>query len=61
MSAAGASQSVFDYLDRQPSQTPSGSLQPEVFHGDIEFQDVSLVYPARPNEIAIEVRRSIGL
>jgi ABC-type multidrug transport system fused ATPase/permease subunit len=55
MSAAGASQSVFDYLDRQPIQKPSGLLQPQEFQGDIEFNNVSLVYPARPDEIAIQV------
>jgi ATP-binding cassette subfamily B (MDR/TAP) protein 9 len=55
MSAAGASQSVFDYLDRKPIQQPSGLLQPREFQGDIEFNNVSLVYPARTDEIAIQV------
>ena len=55
MSAAGASQSVFDYLDRKPLQTPSGKLEPEEFRGEIEFNNVSLVYPARPNEVAVQV------
>lgn len=55
MTAAGASQSVFDYLDRKPLQRPSGTLQPNEFKGDIEFNNVSLVYPARPNEIAVQV------
>jgi ATP-binding cassette subfamily B (MDR/TAP) protein 9 len=54
MSAAGASQSVFDYLDRKPIQQPSGLLQPREFQGDIEFNNVSLVYPARTDEIAIQ-------
>ncbi len=55
MSAAGASQSVFDYLDRKPLQTPSGKLEPDEFRGEIEFNNVSLVYPARPNEVAVQV------
>jgi ABC-type multidrug transport system fused ATPase/permease subunit len=55
MSAAGASQSVFDYLDRKPVQKRSGILQPHQFQGDIEFENVSLAYPARPDEIAIQV------
>lgn len=55
MTAAGASQSVFDYLDRKPVQRPNGTLQPKEFQGDIEFNNVSLVYPARPNEVAIQV------
>ncbi|CAF0913314.1 unnamed protein product [Rotaria sp. Silwood1] len=54
MTAAGASQSVFDYLDRKPMQKPSGIIQPHELQGDIEFDNVSLSYPARPNEIAIQ-------
>jgi ABC-type multidrug transport system fused ATPase/permease subunit len=57
MSAAGASQSVFDYLDRKPLQRPSGLLEPKEFRGEIEFNNVSLVYPARPTEIAVQVNR----
>jgi len=56
MSAAGASQSVFDYLDRKSVQKPNGTLQPDEFQGEIEFQNVSLVYPARPDETAVEVK-----
>lgn len=56
MTAAGASQSVFDYLDRRPLQRPSGTLQPKELRGEIEFNNVSLVYPARPTEVAIQVR-----
>ncbi|CAF0825472.1 unnamed protein product [Rotaria sordida] len=54
MTAAGASHSVFDYLDRKPMQKPSGIIQPHELQGDIEFDNVSLVYPARPDEIAIQ-------
>ncbi|CAF1018788.1 unnamed protein product [Adineta ricciae] len=54
MTAAGASQSVFDYLDRKPLQRPSGTLEPKEFQGEIEFNNVSLVYPARPNEVAVK-------
>jgi ABC-type multidrug transport system fused ATPase/permease subunit len=57
MSAAGASQSVFDYLDRKPVHRPSGTLQPEEFRGDIEFNNVSLVYPARPTDVAVQVNQ----
>ena len=55
MTAAGSSQSVFEFVDRQPVQKLHGTLQPENLRGDIEFQNVSLVYPARPDEIAIQV------
>ena len=40
MTAAGASQSVFDYLDRKPLQRPSGLLEPKEFRGEIEFNNV---------------------
>ncbi|CAF1252518.1 unnamed protein product [Adineta steineri] len=53
MAAAGASQSVFDYLDRKPLQLPNGTLQPNELQGEIEFKNVSLAYPARPDEVAI--------
>ncbi|CAF3669116.1 unnamed protein product [Adineta steineri] len=54
MSAAGASQSVFDYLDREPVQKVNGNLQSDKLQGDIEFNNVSLVYPARSDEIALQ-------
>ncbi|CAM4978415.1 unnamed protein product [Rotaria socialis] len=54
MTAAGASQSVFDYLDRKSTQQPNGTLQPAEFRGEIEFSDVSLFYPARPDEVALQ-------
>ena len=60
MTAAGASQSVFDYLDRKPLQRPNGTLQSKEFRGEIEFNNVSLVYPARPTETAVQVRSSIS-
>lgn len=55
MTAAGASQSVFEYLDRKPIQKPNGNLLPQELRGDIEFHNVSLTYPARPNEVAVKV------
>jgi len=61
MTAVGASQSVFEYLDRKPVQKPSGILQPHEFRGDIEFKNVSLVYPARPDEQAIQVNWSFEM
>ncbi|CAF0728544.1 unnamed protein product [Didymodactylos carnosus] len=54
MSAAGASEAVFDYLDRKPKTLVGNNLQPDEFQGEIEFQQVSLNYPARPNEIALD-------
>jgi hypothetical protein len=53
--AAGASEAVFEYIDRVSEQKLSGSYSPDRFRGEIEFKDVSLTYPARPNEIAINV------
>ncbi len=53
--AAGASESVFEYIDRNTQQKPSGTYTPNEFRGEIEFKEVSLTYPARPNEVAINV------
>jgi ABC-type bacteriocin/lantibiotic exporter with double-glycine peptidase domain len=55
MSVTGASQSVFDYLDRKPIQKPNGLLQPHEFQGDIEFNNVLLVYTPRTDEIGIQI------
>ncbi|XP_052801103.1 ABC-type oligopeptide transporter ABCB9-like [Mya arenaria] len=62
MEAAGASEKVFEYIDRVPAIHNHGTKQPaEHHHGDqsyqscdqvqghIEFQDVCFTYPSRPD------------
>ncbi|KAM4697083.1 antigen peptide transporter 2-like [Rhinophrynus dorsalis] len=45
--SAGAAQKVFDYLDREPQVSTSGSLCPDTLHGDFEFKNVTFSYPSR--------------
>ncbi|WAR01925.1 ABCB9-like protein, partial [Mya arenaria] len=62
LNAAGASEKVFEYIDRVPAIHNHGTKQPaEHHHGDqsyqscdqvqghIEFQDVCFTYPSRPD------------
>lgn len=58
MSATGSSQAVLEYLDRSNQQKPYGKLIPDEFHGEIRFENVSLSYPARPEQNVIKVRFS---
>jgi ATP-binding cassette subfamily B (MDR/TAP) protein 9 len=56
MQAAGASQKVFEYIDRQPAiSTNSGKLTLPRLDGRIEFRNVSFAYPSRPDSIVLKV------
>ena len=48
MEAVGASEKVFEYIDRETQIPNDGSVAPENFKGEIEFQNVSFAYPSRP-------------
>ncbi|XP_035689924.1 ATP-binding cassette sub-family B member 9-like [Branchiostoma floridae] len=47
MQAVGASEKVFEYIDRKPEIQNNGLLAPDRLEGHIEFKDVSFAYPAR--------------
>ncbi|CAH1230516.1 ABCB9 [Branchiostoma lanceolatum] len=47
MQAVGASEKVFEYIDRKPEVQNNGFLAPDKLEGLIEFKDVSFAYPAR--------------
>ncbi|XP_066289459.1 ABC-type oligopeptide transporter ABCB9-like [Branchiostoma lanceolatum] len=47
MQAVGASEKVFEYIDRKPEVQNNGLLAPDKLEGHIEFKDVSFAYPAR--------------
>ncbi|OWF56666.1 ATP-binding cassette sub-family B member 9-like [Mizuhopecten yessoensis] len=47
MQAAGASQKVFEYMDRTPNILNNGTVAPHCVHGRIEFKDVTFAYPSR--------------
>lgn len=44
--AIGASEKIFEYLERKPKIPPNGSLAPENLEGHIQFKKVSFSYPA---------------
>ncbi|MBZ4415183.1 ATP-binding cassette domain-containing protein [Myxococcus sp. RHST-1-4] len=48
MRASGASDRVFELLDREPAIAPGGQSLPEV-RGHVEFRDVHFAYPTRPD------------
>ncbi|XP_033280174.1 antigen peptide transporter 2 [Orcinus orca] len=50
LSNVGAAEKVFCYLDRKPNLPPTGTLAPPTLQGLMEFQNVSFVYPNRPDQ-----------
>ena len=57
MRAVGASERVFELLDRTPTIT-SGAVRPDAVHGQVRFTDVAFNYPTRPD---VPVLRGIDL
>ncbi|XP_072548532.1 antigen peptide transporter 1 [Salminus brasiliensis] len=48
--AIGASEKIFEYVERQPDIPPEGSLAPEKLEGHVRFNDITFAYPSRPSE-----------
>lgn len=44
--AIGASEKIFEYLDRKPQVPPEGTLAPENLNGHIQFKKVTFSYPS---------------
>jgi len=56
MQAIGASEKVFEYVDRKPEiALDSGTLAPDRLCGRIEFRNVRFSYPARPDTVVLKV------
>jgi len=56
MQAVGASEKVFEYIDRKPEiALDSGMLAPDRLCGRIEFKNVRFSYPGRPNTVVLKV------
>lgn len=53
--AIGASEKIFEYVDRKPDVPPEGSLAPEKLEGHVRFNNVTFAYPTRPNENILKV------
>ncbi|KAL6085032.1 hypothetical protein STEG23_037949 [Scotinomys teguina] len=47
--AVGSSERIFEYLDRTPCSSLSGSLAPLHMEGLVEFRNVSFAYPNHPD------------
>lgn len=48
--AIGASEKIFEYLDRKPQVPPDGTLAPENLQGNIQFKNVTFSYNGKLNE-----------
>jgi len=56
MQAVGASEKVFEYIDRKPEiALDSGILAPNRLCGQIEFRNVRFSYPGRPDAVVLKV------
>lgn len=55
MSAAGASEKVFEYLDKKIDPDLENTYKPEALQGEIEFKDISFSYPNRPECPVLQV------
>ncbi|KAM4020782.1 antigen peptide transporter 2 [Anomaloglossus baeobatrachus] len=52
--SAGVASRIFQYLDRDPQISTSGSLCPKDLHGEFEFRNVTFSYPSRPDIPAVQ-------
>jgi ABC-type multidrug transport system fused ATPase/permease subunit len=55
MSAAGAAEKVFEYLDKKPDPDLNNDFKAKEFHGEIEFKNVTFSYPTRMDSCILEV------
>ena len=56
MQAVGASEKVFEYIDRKPEiALDSATLAPDRLCGRIEFRNVRFSYPGRPDAVVLKV------
>ncbi|MBU8899841.1 ABC transporter permease [Corallococcus sp. H22C18031201] len=53
MKATGATERVFELIDRKPALATRGGLQPARLEGRVELEAVSFRYPARPESLVL--------
>jgi ABC-type multidrug transport system fused ATPase/permease subunit len=58
MSAVGASERIFELMDKQPSIPHTGGETPHSVRGEIALEEVRFTYPARPEK---EVLQGVSL
>nr|AFH75309.1 TAP1 [Lyrurus tetrix] len=49
--AVGSSEKIFEFLDRKPQVTPSGTMAPSDLQGHLQLEDVWFSYPGRQEPI----------
>lgn len=54
LNSVGAAGKVFEYLDRKPSVSTDGKLQPDQLRGHISFGSLTFSYPANPNKTVLQ-------
>lgn len=55
MESVGASEKVFEFIDRKPVIRHNGKLKPATLKGHLEFKDVVFSYPSRPETEVLKV------
>lgn len=55
MQAVGASEKVFEYINRKPALPNEGKHAPEKLDGRLEFKNVCFSYPTRPDSTVLNV------
>ena len=59
MQAVGASNKVFEFIDRKPEiQYEKGVQAPPSLQGSIQFEDVTFLYPSRPDTPVLKVSQT---
>ncbi|KAF1388369.1 hypothetical protein PFLUV_G00089470 [Perca fluviatilis] len=53
--AIGASETIFEILDRKPERPPNGTLAPKNLKGHIQFKNVTFSYPNESNQVLKDV------
>uniref|UniRef100_A0A672SFG4 Antigen peptide transporter 1 n=1 Tax=Sinocyclocheilus grahami TaxID=75366 RepID=A0A672SFG4_SINGR len=56
--AVGASEKIFEYVDRKPDIPLDGSLTPQSLKGHVQFKNITFAYPKRPDT---DVLKNISL
>lgn len=47
--AVGASEKIFEYVERKPDIPPDGSYAPQALKGHVQFKNITFAYPKRPD------------
>jgi len=55
MQAAGASEKVFQFINREPVIPNRNGLKPASLRGHLEFNNVTFAYPSRPETKVLKV------